>query len=347
MTDRPDDDRTEARLRDALHTEAAMVQPGGDGLHKIRAEIGDGQRPWWQVPALVLGAAAVILGIATGAYLGLRGDDDGGTVVADDQSPTATATTTAATDTASPSPSPSSEPTSSPSPTAAGGAATYVYYLHDDATGPRLYREEHPGVGDGDAAERGLRRMLQGKPDDPDYATPWDATTLTAYAKDGDVATVDLSGWLSVPRKLERAAVQEIVYTVTANDTSVRQVRFLVKGQSPQGSKTDVSAPVARAPRGDVQGLIWLLAPTQGATAGSPVSVDGFGTAFEGTVSWDVRKAGTLVAEGSTQVGANGEFADFHDTVELDPGDYEISAYESSAETGDPIHVDTKNFTVR
>jgi hypothetical protein len=344
MTDRPDDDRTEARLRDALRTEAAMVQPAGDGLQKIREGIGDRGRPWWQVPALVLGAAAVVLGIATGAYLGLRGDD-GGTVVADDQKPTASATTAAASERPTPSPTQSTEPASSPSPTG-GGAPTYVYYLHDDATGPRLYREEHAGVGDGDAAERGLRRMLQGRPDDPDYATPWDATTLTGYAKDGSVATVDLSGWVSVPRKLERAAVQEIVYTVSANDPSVKQVRFLVGGQAPQGAKTDVSAPVARAPRGDVQGLIWLLAPRQGAKAASPVSVDGFGTAFEGTISWDVRRAGAVVAEGSTPGGANGEFADFHDTVQLEPGDYEISAYESSAENGDPIHVDTKNFTV-
>jgi immunoglobulin-like protein involved in spore germination/sporulation and spore germination protein len=340
------DDDIEARLRDALHTEAAMVQPGGDGLQRIREGVGDAGRPWWQVPALVLGVAAVVLGIATGAYLGLRGDD-GGNVVADGPSSGATAPTAAATESASQSAPPSPEPTSSSSPISGDTPTTYVYYLHDDATGPRLYREQHQGVGDGDPAERGLRRMLQGKPDDPDYATPWDATTLTSYAKDGTVATVDLSGWVSVPRKLERAAVQEIVYTVTANDTSVRQVRFLVEGQTPTGTKTDVSAPVARAPRGDVQGLIWLLAPKQGATAGSPVSVDGFGTAFEGTINWDVRRAGAVVAEGATQGGANGEFAEFHDTVQLDPGEYEISAYESSAENGDPLHVDTKNFTVR
>lgn len=343
------DDRVAARLGDALSREAAMVSPAGDGLQKIRERVGSGHRPWWRHPAAALAAAAV-LGLAVGgAYVGLRGDD-GGTVVADDQSPTATPTPTPTpTASGSPSPSPSATgtPTSGSSETAAGGTTGYVYYLHDDGQAPRLYREQHAGVGSGGPAEQALRRMLQGRPDDPDYATPWDGATLRGYTTNGDTATVDLSRFVAVGAEAESVAVQEVVYTVTANDPSVRQVRLLVNGATPHSGHSDWSKPVARAPRVDVQGLIWLLAPTQGATVGSPVSIDGFGTAFEGTVSWDVRKAGQLVAQGSTQAGANGEFGPFHDTVRLDPGSYELSAYESSAENGDPIHVDTKTFTVR
>ena len=36
----------------------------------------------------------------------------------------------------------------------------------------------------------------------------------------------------------------------------------------------------------------------------------------------------------------------FGDSVELEPGTYEMRAFESSAENGEPIHVDTKTFTV-
>lgn len=350
------DDRTEARLRDALSSEAAMVQPDGDGLQRIREGVAQGQRPWWRVPALVLGTAAVVAGVATGAYLGTRGDD-GGTVVADSGTPSATAPPS---DTGSRSASPSSAPgsattaaTSLPSPSTGAGQPAYVYFVHGDPTGPRLYREQHPGVGTGDRAERGLRRMFRGNADDPDYATPWDSTRLLHYSRnghahDGGVATVDLSNLPEVASDLATVAVQEIVYTVTANDPSVTRVRFLVKAAPVSGGAfASLSAPVRRAPRIDVQGLIWLLAPTQGATVGSPVSVDGFGTAFEGTVNWDVRQSGRLVAQGATQGGSNGQFGAFHDTVKLDPGTYEISAYETSAKDGGPTHVDTKNFTVR
>jgi hypothetical protein len=100
----------------------------------------------------------------------------------------------------------------------------------------------------------------------------------------------------------------------------------------------------------DVQGLIWLLSPTQDQTVSSPVDISGYGTAFEGTISWEVYADGgdgAKVAEGHTQGGSMGEFAEFHDSVDLQPGSYEIRAFESSAEDGSPIHVDTKQFTVR
>ncbi len=53
-----------------------------------------------------------------------------------------------------------------------------------------------------------------------------------------------------------------------------------------------------------------------------------------------------MVDEGFTQGGANGEFGEFADTVDLAPGTYELRAFESSAEDGRPLHADTKTFTV-
>ena len=141
--------------------------------------------------------------------------------------------------------------------------------------------------------------------------------------------------------------MQEIVYTVTANDPAVKKVRLRVQGKTPPSGHFDWSNPVARAPMVDVQGLIWILAPTQGATVGSPVRIDGYGTAFEATISWEVRQDGVVVKQGFTQGGANGEFGEFHDTVKLPAGDYELTAFESSAKDGSPIHIDTKNFTVK
>ena len=90
-----------------------------------------------------------------------------------------------------------------------------------------------------------------------------------------------------------------------------------------------------------------ILAPTQGATVSSPVQIDGSGTASEGTISWEVRKNGVVVKSGHTQGGSMGTFGPFHASVKLPAGDYELTAFESSAQDGSPIHIDTKNFTVK
>ena len=78
---RNDDDQLETRLRRALNSEAAMAQPAGDGLTKIRESIDARRhRAWWRNPALALVAAAV-LGVAVGGlYFGSR--DNGTTTVA-------------------------------------------------------------------------------------------------------------------------------------------------------------------------------------------------------------------------------------------------------------------------
>jgi hypothetical protein len=133
---------------------------------------------------------------------------------------------------------------------------------------------------------------------------------------------------------------------VTANDKAVKQVRLLVDGKTPPSGHQDWSQPVARAPMADVQGWIWLLTPTQGSNIGSPVTFTGYGTAFEATISWEVRQDGKIVEQGTVQGGANGEFGEFSGTVQLAPGSYEMRAFESSPKDGSPQHVDTKTFTV-
>jgi Immunoglobulin-like domain of bacterial spore germination/Sporulation and spore germination len=333
----------EARLRRALTTEAAMVQPAGDGLQKIRDGVdGRGARAWWKHPAFALVAAAVLGLAVSGVYVGVNGGGD------DETTTTGATSDTSATQTE---PTPTEAPSSPASPTpsvTAGGHTAYVYYVHDDGQSPRLYREQHAvAVKDVPTAILALEEMFTQSPADPDYATPWPQQPLVrGYEASDGVATVDLSEFLSVSEELETAAVQEIVYTVTANDPSVKKVRLRVKGEAPKGH-SDWSEPIARAPMLDVQGLIWLLSPTQGETVSSPVKIEGFGTAFEATISWEVRKDGKVVKDGVTSGGANGEFDDFTDTVDLPAGDYEISAFESSAEDGRPIHIDTKNFTVK
>lgn len=329
-----------ARLRAALTSEADMVNPSDDGLQLIRAGVDSGRRPWWQHPAALAVAAAAVLGLAAGGLaVALGGDGEDGNVIASQTSDAAE----------TPSPSPTTEATESPSPSPMPiEGDVYVYYVMDDGRALRLYREQRPNIGM-DPWTMALTTMLFEPALDPDYSSPWPkGTQVLSYSAEDDVATVNLSDFVSVGAKAEDVAVQQLVYTVTANSPGLRGVRLRVNGETPPSGHADWSEPVERAPMVDVQGLIWLLGPTEGETVSSPVQITGYGTAFEATISWQVRREGsdTVVAEGFTQGGANGEFGEFSDAVELEPGTYEMRAFESSAEDGRPLNTDSKTFTV-
>ena len=346
----PEDDSLAARLRAALNAEADMVNPSDNGLQHIRSRTA-ASRAWWQQPAVLAVAAAVVLGLLVGGGAVLfGGGDDAGTVAA---SPT-TSAPGQATSTDSPSASPTAPAvTSSTEPTesAIEEQPVYVYYVRADPDSrPRLYREEHVVAAGPPSAAVAVQEMVSEPPIDPDYSSPWPARTrVTGYQVIGDTASVDLSDFLAVGAEAEAVAVQQLVYTVTANDNGVRQVRLLVNGKAPESGHADWSQPVSRAPMVDVQAFVWLLTPAQDAVVAGEVRISGYGTAFEGTVSWEVRRAGAdrVVAEGFAQAGANGEFDEFRDTVTLEPGEYQMRAFESSAEDGRPLNVDTKTFTVR
>ena len=345
------DDPTAARLRAALTAEAAMVQPD-DHLSSIRERTAAGDRPWWRHPAALAVAAAVVLGVAVGGAAALLGTDDDPTVAVGGKGSTSAPPVTMSSNTPSEPPS-ASEGTATP--TSAGAETVWVYYYGElSDQGPRLYREQHtvePAEGSGGgvpAAAVALDEMLRTAPTDPDYHSEWPAGTgLRGYSVDGDVATVDVSRFTDQGSGVEGLMVQQVVYTVTANDPAVTKVRVTVNGKTPVADM-DWSKPVPRGPRSDIQALIWLLAPTEGATVTSPVQITGYCTAFEATINWEVRRPGSdeVVAEGVTNGGANGEFADFSDTVDLEPGTYEMRAFESSAEDGRPLNVDSKVFTV-
>ncbi len=340
-----DDDPLAARLRAALTSEADMVQPSDDGLQNIRAGIDETRRrPWWRHPATPALAAALVLGLMAGGIAVLAGGGDDDVTVGPASTSSGTATGDASD---SPSPSPSDTASAEPSTPVAIEGDVYVYYVMDDGQSPRLYREQRPNPGM-DPVTAALSTMFAEPALDPDYTSPWPKNTgVVDYSVEGDVATVNVSRFVSVGAAVESAAVQQLVYTVTANDKAVKQVRLLVEGKTPASGHQDWSQPISRAPMLDVQGLIWLLTPTQGATVTSTVDFTGYGTAFEATISWELRQGGKVVDEGTVQGGSNGEFGEFSGTIENVPsGTYELRAFESSAKDGSPLHVDTKTFTV-
>jgi hypothetical protein len=211
----------------------------------------------------------------------------------------------------------------------------------------RLYREFHRTAMHPEGKIATAVDQMFGPAIDPDYSSSWPETTeVLSVSKSGDTATVDLSAFPSTGADAETKAVQQLVYTVTATDNTVKRVRLLVNGKTPQSGHSDWSQPVARVSMLDVQGLIWILTPTQDSKVGSPVKVSVYGTAFEGTVTLQVYKSGTKVAETYVTT-AMGMFLEASSTIKLDPGSYELRAFESSAEDGSPLHIDTKTFTVK
>ncbi len=347
------DDNVEAQLRSALNTEAAMVNPAADGLTRIRAGIDEQRAPvWWRSPAIALAAAAVIgLAVAGGTVALNNSGGDSNNVVGTQRTPTATPPA----DTPSPLESPSSaEPTSATEEPAAF-VTVPVYYVQDVGTGVRLFREFHstPLI-DGDRIRSAVTEMFTGKPQDPDYTSAWSTDArVNRVTRSGDTVTIDLNGAATESNVGSAAAdvtLQQLVYTATAADKSVRKVKLTVDGESVSELWGHVSVGTKafqRAPMVDVQGLIWLLSPQEGERVRRTVAIAGYGTAFEGTISWQVLGTGRkVVAEGFTQGGANGEFGEFADSVTLQPGTYEVRAFESSAEDGRPLNIDDKTFTV-
>ncbi len=358
----PDDDLIAARLRRALEAEADMVDPSGDGLGHIRTGIeARRRRSWWRHPALALAAAAGLGLAAGGLWFGLTGKgSDDTTAVAGGGSPAPTSSTSP-----NSTPTPTSTPTSSapttgaPVPlrstprTAASTVTVPVYYQHDDGSGPRLYREFHRTRLVTDKITTALTQMFATPAQDPDYSSRWPKdATVRGVSIAGGTATVDLSRAATTANLSDAAAdvaLQQLVYTATAADLSVRKVKLTFGGRPVDvlwGHLALADRSFARAPKLDVQGLIWILAPRQGDRAASPVTVSVYGTAFEGNVTLKVLRGATEVTT-TTVTTAMGEFASASTKLSLPAGSYSLRAYDDNAETGALVERDSKSFTVR
>ncbi|HET7724083.1 MAG TPA: GerMN domain-containing protein [Propionibacteriaceae bacterium] len=303
------------------------------------------RRVWrWVVGSI---AALTLLGSATaaGMYWASRsGTPEPGGEPTSAASATTTSAPTVTSTAAAPAPTTASASTSAP----AAVRAVPVYYVADVAGGPRLYREFHslPLV-NGSPALTAVTEMLRGTPVDKDYSSPWPTTvTVRSLTVSGDLATVDLSGFVSVGASYEAASVQQLVYTVTAADPGISRVKLLVNGSVPPSGHIDWSKPVTRANALDTLAFVWILAPEQGATVSSPVTVTVYGTGWEGNVPLKVYQGQAVVA--STHVTTMmGGFAEAHTTIQLSPGTYELRAYNDNGRDSSLQLWDSKTFTVR
>jgi len=345
-----DDDELAARLRRALHAEADMVHPSGDGLSRIRSRTGRGQQRGWARWALAAGSAVVIAAVGVGAGVLWAGQDD-------DHAQIAANTPSGATSVV-PSPTPSESGASTPAPGTT--AAVPVYWLGDAANQPALYREfASVKLASADTVDKvgaAVTLALSGTPADPDYSTPWakgSAATVTLGA--GEIG-IDLNqaatDGSSMGSKIAELAGQQLVWTATAAAGENLPVRITVEGATPDLFGTvSLAEPIRRAdPAYEALANIWILTPTQGQALSGAVTATGQATVFEAHLQWQLLKGTTVVKDGFTTASEGGPGrGDW--TIELgslDPGDYTLRAYaESPKGDGSLQGEDTKTFSVK
>ncbi len=260
-------------------------------------------------------------------------------------------------------------------PVAGGDAAereVTVYYLANgdpiqDYDSARLFPQTVTTQDTGDPGLDAVNALLDSVPLDPDYSNSWSSLSEVSDSvlhliapvvarsvteESGDI-TVDFSGpvdnpWdATIDWSVDPAFFsQQLVWTVQDALDTAGLVVVTMNGEPVQRVLTArVDNPMQRDP--DLLAPVQIQSPAQGETVSSPVTVSGQSATFEGNVVWRVKQDGKVVDHGFVQSqGANGVFGPFQFPVDLPPGDYTVEAYEESAENGDIINLDSKDFTV-
>jgi hypothetical protein len=204
----------------------------------------------------------------------------------------------------------------------------------------------------GRPAEEAVRLMTTQKPDDPDYQSPWTGAEVSSVTRSRDGVTVDFK---ELPRRtLEPAladlAVQQLVYTVQgALDDETVPVQITEQGR-PSSSLfgVDTRQPLGRAQASDVQALVWILSPTNGAKVSAPVTVTGMAAASEAQVDWRATNLRTkATARGYAVPKESAKFSSFEFTPKLTAGTWLVEAYLISPKDGKITDTDSQLIFVK
>lgn len=368
MADRPDDPtplhtppdpELERRVREVLARRAAEIRPR-DRFAEIQAEASRG-RPVARRRLLAVLAAAAIVVVAGVVVLPQLGQPDSfpasaennpGTVPIPSPPPSRSAASGASPSQRESTPQETGSQASSTEPDRA--EAVPVYYLGSTLQRTeagtldhrvRLFREFHrmpvsPSPFAKVAAAVGAMSTTRL---DPDYRTAW--TTL------GDVAVTEVAGDLRIdlaadgfpaalPDSFTAAeAIQQLVWTATAAYGKDVAVTVVVDGgTNVSWGKELFGTPVSRD--ADLRAPVWITDPAsdQHDQAGR-VTVIGTSTSFEATLGYQIRQAetGDLVTEGTATGGANGQYAPFSFTVDLEPGHYTVVVFAPDMSGANPL----------
>ena len=232
------------------------------------------------------------------------------------------------------------------------------YFVADTAQGFRLVREVHPvskienDLGD-DKGLNSLLMLINGQlpPYDGDQVTLWNnGSKVNSVTTVDGVATVDLSlGRISLGSESEQRAIDQIVWTLTENNSAITSVKFTVDGKVSESlaGHVDITKAFIRAQSYEVLASVWIdLLDRSDVT--NPVTISGSACTFEATIAWQLTEDGDVVSsESTTAATACPDRSDYNiDLGDLEPGDYVLEVSDLSAKDGSVIFADTKAFTV-
>jgi hypothetical protein len=248
-------------------------------------------------------------------------------------------------------PQPSQSTTPTPTPTE---ATVSVYYVADTPLGMKLFEETRTLQTLGDAAIESVTQLVDGTlaPLDPDYTNLWsNGSAVASITQNGEVATVDFSAvHLNVGAAGEMAAINQIVWTLTANNSTITGVIFEINGDPVESlaGHVDTTGVLTRGDGFEVLSAVNILHPAEGSNEAGDVVITGLACTFEANVAWELRKDGKRVDGGST-LAAEACPVTAAWEVELgllDAGTYVFKAMEFSAKDGGLSALDTKTFVV-
>ena len=252
----------------------------------------------------------------------------------------------------------SSTPSESTMPTIDDLQDYAFYFTSETAQGFRLVREAHQvskvenDLGD-DKGFNSLVMLVDGQlpPFDGDHRTLWNnGTKVNSVSVVEGVATVDLTlGRISLGAESEQRAIDQMVWTLIANEPLITSVQFTVNGVVSESlaGHVDFSQVFTLAPSYEVLASVWINLLDR-SDISNPVSITGSACTFEANVAWELTKGGDVVSSGATTAAtACPDRSDWSiELGELAPGNYVLKVSDTSAEDGNVIFEDTKAFTV-
>ena len=239
-----------------------------------------------------------------------------------------------------------------------------MYYFADTQQGLRLYREWHKvsEVKPADVGLASLQRLVNAgeEPFDSDYKSAWTSgSTVNSIKHVGPLAIVDITIGTHTGTGLgaegEQRAIDQLVWTLTANDKSVRSVKFTSGGKVIEtfAGHVDTKGTFARENGYEVLASVWINVPGQVDgktpwTLKNPVVISGTACVMEAAVPWELVKDGMVVKSDMTLASESCPTqAPWKVSLgTLQPGTYVFKAKDLSAEDGSIVSEDTKTFVV-
>lgn len=228
------------------------------------------------------------------------------------------------------------------------------YWVADTARGFRLYREFVRINPKPDAITAALRHLVSQRPVDSDYSSLWPkGTTINSVIIQGDTAIIDLTfPKLNVGGDAESLAIAQLVWTVTAANTTIKNISLTVDGKklASLAGHVDATKPFTRGLTYEILAPVWITSPMEGqlvATQGFTLS--GMASTFEANVAWKVIKDGIVIKQGSTTaLAAAPAWKSWSVAIPgLVPGTYQFLAMEYSAKDGTLVAQDSKNIVIK